>query len=559
MTTTSPPTDYPTKRAVIYLRVSTAGQVNTDRDGEGFSIPAQREACHRKATMLDAQVVDEYLDAGESARSADRPKLQTMLDRLTTEHDIDYVIVHKVDRLARNRADDVTINVAIRAAGAQLVSVTENIDESPSGMLMHGIMASLSEFYSQNLASEIKKGMGQKVKKGGYPHKAPIGYLNLREVHRGNEIRIIGVDPDRGSHVEWAFDAYASGNYSLGQLTEALEDRGLVTRPTPKFPAKPLVVRHVNNMLRNPFYVGLMTWQGAQHPGTHEPLVSIETFANVQAILDSRNQSSERMRARPHYLKGTIFCGRCGERLSFSRSRGNGGEYDYFYCRGRHSGRKECDLPFMAVEKVEEAVAAHYGTVELSPTTLERLRTDLLAAMKERTSGSVKEAERQRKRITKLEHKRRQLLQAHLAGAIPVELLKEEQDRVTRQIADAGAALAATEVDWDNVEQTLNAALALASRFEEAYRQARPATKRLLNQAVFENLQVDTDRVTYTRLAAPFAQLLAEDLLIALDQEDPYSRPGRIDSGHGVSKGLLVELRGIEPLTSSMPWKRSTN
>jgi DNA invertase Pin-like site-specific DNA recombinase len=173
--TISPPSNYPPKRAVIYLRVSTAGQVNTDRDGEGFSIPAQREACHRKAATLDAQVVGDYLDAGESARSAQRPQLQSMLDRLATLRDVDYVIVHKVDRLARNRHDDVTINLAIRTAAAQLVSVTENIDETPSGMLMHGMLATMSEFYSQNLATEIRKGMSQKAKKGGFPGKAPVG------------------------------------------------------------------------------------------------------------------------------------------------------------------------------------------------------------------------------------------------------------------------------------------------------------------------------------------------------------------------------------------------
>jgi predicted site-specific integrase-resolvase len=127
-------------RAVIYLRVSTAGQVHTDRDAEGLSIPAQREACYRKAEAIGAKVVEEYIDAGESARKSDRPALQRMLKRLSEEGDVDCVIVHKVDRLARNRADDVTINLAIREAGAALVSVTENIDETPSGTLLHGIM-----------------------------------------------------------------------------------------------------------------------------------------------------------------------------------------------------------------------------------------------------------------------------------------------------------------------------------------------------------------------------------------------------------------------------------
>ena len=104
-------------RAVIYLRVSTAGQVNTARDGEGFSIPAQGKPACEEPKNSDAVFVEEYIDAGESARSVDRPQLQAMLDRLTTERDIDLVIVHKVDRLARNRADDVEINLAIRKAG----------------------------------------------------------------------------------------------------------------------------------------------------------------------------------------------------------------------------------------------------------------------------------------------------------------------------------------------------------------------------------------------------------------------------------------------------------
>ncbi len=135
------------KRAVIYLRVSTAAQAEKDDDPEGYSIPAQRDACRRKAESLGAQVVDEYVDKGESARSADRPALQAMLARLKEQHDVDHVIVHKVDRLARSRTDDVMIGLALKAAGANLVSVSENIDDTPSGMFMHAIMSGMAEFY----------------------------------------------------------------------------------------------------------------------------------------------------------------------------------------------------------------------------------------------------------------------------------------------------------------------------------------------------------------------------------------------------------------------------
>ena len=101
--------------------------------------------------------MEEFVDRGESAKTADRPQLKATLERIKKQ-DIDYVIVHKVDRPARSRRDDVEIGLAIRAAGATLVSVSENIDETPFGILLHAIMSGVAEFYSGNLANEVMKG-----------------------------------------------------------------------------------------------------------------------------------------------------------------------------------------------------------------------------------------------------------------------------------------------------------------------------------------------------------------------------------------------------------------
>ncbi len=193
----------PAKTALVYLRVSRKEQAQRDGDAEGYSIPAQRAACQRKAESMGAEVVGEYVDRGESARSADRPELQRLLAALQAEP-VDFVIVHKVDRLARNRHDDVVLTAAITATGAQLVSVSENIDETPSGLLLHGIMSSIAEFYSRNLAAEVIKGTQQKVSAGGTPHVAPLGYLNVRKLIDGHEVRTVEVDPERAEHVRWA-------------------------------------------------------------------------------------------------------------------------------------------------------------------------------------------------------------------------------------------------------------------------------------------------------------------------------------------------------------------
>lgn len=140
MTTTAPtviPTnaqadDRPVLLAVSYLRVSTREQAERGGTEEGFSIPAQREANARKANELGARVVREFVDAGESARSADRDGLQEMLAFIAATR-ITFCIVHKLDRLARNRSDDVKIHEALIGAGVTLVSATESIDQTPSG------------------------------------------------------------------------------------------------------------------------------------------------------------------------------------------------------------------------------------------------------------------------------------------------------------------------------------------------------------------------------------------------------------------------------------------
>jgi site-specific DNA recombinase len=101
-TSASRPADKPgpgASTAVIYVRVSTKEQAERDGDAEGYSIPAQREACKRKAASLDAAVIEEFADRGESARTADRPELQRLLD-FVIDNDVTYVIVHKIDRLA---------------------------------------------------------------------------------------------------------------------------------------------------------------------------------------------------------------------------------------------------------------------------------------------------------------------------------------------------------------------------------------------------------------------------------------------------------------------------
>ncbi|MBC9943986.1 recombinase family protein [Leucobacter sp. cx-328] len=347
------------KRAVSYLRVSTREQAERGGREEGFSIPAQRDANKKKATAMGAMVVKEFVERGVSGTSTNRPALQAMLRYLEEEPgSIDYVIVHKVDRLARNRADDVTLNARFDELGIRLVSTSENIDQTPGGMLLHGIMSSIAEFYSRNLANEVLKGMTEKVKAGGHVSRAPIGYRNIRTLEGSTETRTVAVDEQRAEHVRWAFSAYAEDGWTIATLVDELNRRGLTTVPTPKLPEKPMGIRQVHHMLTNPFYTGVVPFKGATYPGSHEPLVDSETFAKVQTILGSR-LTGERSRKHDHYLKSSVVCGGCGSRLivQHSRSGGNGEVYEYYSCGGRHNKRTNCNFRSIQIPHLEDLIA----------------------------------------------------------------------------------------------------------------------------------------------------------------------------------------------------------
>jgi len=312
-------------KALIYLRVSTKEQAGKGEGGEGYSIPAQREACLRYVSDKGWDVADEFVDAGESARSADRPNLKAMLTKVA-EGDIAAVVVHKIDRLARNIEDHVAIRAALRKYQAQLFSVTENIEETASGRLVEGIHALMAEFYSANLALEVRKGMTQKAKQGQWPGKAPIGYLNETTLAGGKQIKKIILDPARAVLVKQAFRLYATGEYSLAELQGELSAKGL-TSPNGRKPGAMVPVSGLARMLANPFYEGIVEWEGVRYPGSHKALVSKPLFEKVQQVLADRNQAGTRERTHDHYLKGLLFCGQCGRRLSLTLAKG---KYLYF-------------------------------------------------------------------------------------------------------------------------------------------------------------------------------------------------------------------------------------
>ena len=479
------------KRAVSYIRVSTREQAQRGGSEEGFSLPAQREANKRKAQSMGALVVKEFADRGESARSANRPELQKMLAYLKEDGGIDYVIVHKLDRLARNRADDVEINRAFEEAGVRLVSTSENIDQTPGGMLLHGIMSSIAEFYSRNLANEVIKGMGEKARNGGTLGKAPLGYVNVRgRDEHGREIRTVELDEERAPLLRLAFSEYATGNWTVSQLADHLNTLGLSIPPTPRRCAKPITTTRLHKILRHPYYKGTISFQGVEYVGAHEPLVDEETWSHVQAMLDS-HRYGERQRIHNHFLKSTVVCGQCGARLSVQNAKNSKGTiYPYFVC-ARRCRLHDCAFTAVLIDVVEDRMVELYQTIQLSAadrTQIEHYLHDELAQIEGDKAKAVRSLTTRR---TNIEDRRRRLLHAHYEGAIPLDLLKEEQAELSTELNQIERQLAAYQADAAEVRQHLTQALDLLEDCHRLYTAAPDHLKKLLNQVFFQRVLVN--------------------------------------------------------------------
>jgi site-specific DNA recombinase len=569
-------------RAVIYLRVSSAGQVKTDYDPEGISIPAQRTACLRKAEQLGLTVVDEYIEPGKSATEmTKRVAFQQMLTRVRNLRDVDYVTVYKLSRMARNRFDDAIVMADLRKRGVTLISATESIDDSPVGQLMHGILATFNEYQSRESGADIAYKMGQKAKNGGTLGRAPLGYLNVFDRFEGREIRTISVDPERAPLVRLAFELYATGEYTLADLADELYDRGLRTRPTARYPAQQVSINKLSEMLRDRYYLGYVTYKDEEYKGRHDPLIDEDLFERVQEVIEARSTAGERRRVHHHYLKGSLFCGRCKktgitQRMILQRTvNARGTEYMYFFCRNRQDG--SCQAPHINVVLIEEAVEQHYARIRFSPEFIADVRTHMAETLGEEEAASRLLRQQLTTELQGLDAREENLIDLAADGTVPQAKIKVKLREIERQRQHLKERLKETTQDLSEGARLIEACLKLLENPQELYRRCDDEQRRLLNQAIFHGLYVEDDQVTEHDLKEPFARLHAVQVATqrtteAQDASRAVLRTedgpavdtievllGGIDSAPCSSKPSMVELRGFEPLTPSMPWRCATS
>ena len=258
-------------------------------------------------------------------------------------------------------------------------------------------------------------------------------------------------------------------------------------------------------------------------------------FSSVQDVLRAHDIAGVRQRRHDHYLKGLLYCGECGRRLSLTLAKG---KYLYFYCLGqRGPAQTGCRQPYVLAGDAEGLVEELYGRVQLPPSWVQKVTEELEAEIVERQAEASANRVVLAKKLAKLADERQKLLQAFYVNAIPLELLKEEQDRVTREEQAAKAELDVIEEDLAGWQDVLRMAIQLAGNCRAAYLKARPSIRRRFYEVVLEAVYVKDRRMARAQFSEVFAPL--------------FSRPSS-------NKRLKVDLRGIEPLTSCLPSKRST-
>jgi site-specific DNA recombinase len=382
-------------KAILLLRVSTPRQMQTDDDPEGISLPTQREACQLKAKELGVTIVDEYIEPGNTGTAiAKRPVFRKMMDRIRTERDVDYVITYSTSRMNRNWKENGAVLLELAELGVRMISATENVNsDTAEGELLQGIYAVINGFRSRQDGEDIQRKMTYKASKGGTVHRAPLGYLNVKKRVDGHLVSAIETDSKRAPLVKLAFELYATGRYSYKALQEQLTEAGLRTRATGRYGERPVSIYRLGTMLQDRYYLGYVEWGGVEYDGKHEAIIDQELFDRVQRVITAERRGGKRDRTYNHYLKGVIWCDRCGRRLIIMRGKNRKGDlYFYYLCRGRQE--HQCDLPYLHVAKVERAVEAHYATVRLPDDFRERAiaAMDAAAASKQATGLQLRES-----------------------------------------------------------------------------------------------------------------------------------------------------------------------
>ena len=324
-----------------------------------------------------------------------------------------------------------------------MVSITEHADDSPTGKLMEAIIESVDEFYSENLAQEVVRGMREAASRGYFlGSKAPFGYKRIKVSDGVRERPTLEVDPVAAPIVKEIFESSRRGN-GLKEICKELNGRGVTHR------GRRWQKNVIHYLLTNEAYTGTAVWglkskdEKAGEPVRVEnawpALVSRETFDSVQQGLHERAPTVQRpARVGSQYLlSGLLRCGVCGK--PYSGQGAKSGRFAYYVCGSLfREGAGACTARYLNATKVEDLVIEKVRERILTEETITELVTlvaEEIDAMAGEINGGLKAIETELRDVdSRLEN----LYQALETKQLPIEALsprilslKARQDQLT--------------------------------------------------------------------------------------------------------------------------------
>jgi DNA invertase Pin-like site-specific DNA recombinase len=466
----------PSRLAVAYYRVS-----SKEQEKEGYSIPAQQRLLRSYAAYQGIQIVQECEDV-ETAKRAGRTQFTEMVRFLQKSPACRIILVEKTDRLYRNLKDYVTLD----ELGVDIHFVKENVvltpDARSSEKFMHGIKVLMAKNYIDNLSEETRKGMQEKAEEGIWPSRTPLGYRNVVGP-TGKKF----IEPDEMAPiVARMFEWYATGNYSLLQVTRMAQDAGLVFRRSRAEVPKATV----HKILRNRLYTGDFDWKGKTYRGVHTPLVSRELWERVQRVMDRRDARNNRKVKHNFAFSGLIQCGHCGCALVAEIKKKR---YVYYHCTG-YKGK--CPEPFTREEILEDCFADILRGIKIDDEVLALVSQALRESHRDQRQFHDEAIARLQAEYTKIQNRIGRAYDDKLDGVIDAltftqksELWRADQERIQQAIADHRQA------DQSYMEEGAML-LELANRAVDLFEQQAPREKRRLLDFVVSNCTWANGRLT---------------------------------------------------------------
>ena len=372
--------------------VALYARVSSERQDVDLSVAAQLRALHDYADKNGYLVVREYIDEAESGRIADRPQFRKMLDEASKpEAPFHEILVWKFSRFTRKREHAVAFKSMLRRKGVRVVSITEHADDTPTGKLMEAIIESVDEFYSENLAQEVTRGMREAASRGFWMTTyAPYGYRRVYVQDGAKKRPRLELNPPHDAVVRRIFDLTLQGRTTL-DILKTLNAEGI-----PSSHGKRWTKTTIHKLLVNEAYTGTLVW-GANAKDGQEPvrvkdafpaIVSQQEFQRVRKLLESRAPAitHPRRAASPYLLSGLAKCETCGKALSASEAKS--GKYTYYVCQSiLKLGSGSCHTPRLNAKSFEEIIISNIRDHILTESNIR----DLVKLLDEEMDGVARE------------------------------------------------------------------------------------------------------------------------------------------------------------------------